>query len=80
MQFTACYTKLEHGYMGKLLEWPTVITEGDSLDDCRDLLMEAASEMAELYRDEGMKIPHPSLTIETVYVPVEEEALLVNVS
>ena len=79
MQFTACYTKLEHSYMGKLLEWPTVITEGDSLDDCRDLLVEAASEMAELYKDEGMKIPHPSITVETVYVPVEEEALLVNV-
>lgn len=55
MQFTACYQKLEHGYMGRLLEWPGVITEGDNLDDCRDLLQEAANEMADMYRDGGMK-------------------------
>ena len=65
MKFTACYTKLEHGYMGKLLEWPTVITEGDDLEDCRDLLVEAATEMAELYKDEGMNIPYPSIVVET---------------
>ncbi len=28
MQFTACYRKNENGYVGKLLEWPGVITQG----------------------------------------------------
>ncbi len=28
MQFTACYRKTENGYVGKLLEWPGVITQG----------------------------------------------------
>ncbi|MBQ3394860.1 MAG: type II toxin-antitoxin system HicB family antitoxin [Synergistaceae bacterium] len=65
--------------MGKLLEWPTVITEGDDLEDCRDLLVEAATEMAELYKDEGMNIPYPSIVVETVNIPVKEEAMLVNV-
>ncbi len=70
--------------MGKLLEWPGVITEGDDLDDCRELLLEAASEMAELYRDDGRKIPYIPLILESVSVSVpaevEEEALLVHVS
>ena len=85
--FTACYTKLEHGYMGKILEWPGVITEGDDLEDCRDLLTEAANEMAELYKDEGQKIPYTPLIFEPLSVkiapeclPQEKEALLVNVS
>ncbi|MBQ7196220.1 MAG: type II toxin-antitoxin system HicB family antitoxin [Synergistaceae bacterium] len=84
--FTACYTKLEHGYMGKLLEWPGVITEGDDLEDCRDLLTEAANEMAELYKDEGLKIPYAPLILESMPVNVaseclpQEEALLAHVS
>ena len=87
MKFTACYRKLEHGYMGKLLEWPGVITEGDDLDECRDLLKEAAEEMADLYKDDGQKIPYTRLIFEPISVsvdpscmPIEEEALLVNVS
>lgn len=73
--FTACYRKLEHGYMGKLLEWPGVITEGDDLEDCRDLLMEAANEMAELYKDDGRKIPYSQLIIEPMSVTIDEELL-----
>lgn len=82
MKFTACYTKLEHGYMGQLLEWPGVITEGDDLDDCRDCLIEVAGEMAEIYKEDGLKIPSVSLKVETIDVPIEdlqEEALLANV-
>ena len=86
MQFTACYRKLEHGYMGKLLEWPGVITEGDDLDDCRELLQEAAGEMAEIYEEDGRKIPYAPLIFEPMYVSVApeclpaEEALMVHVS
>jgi len=28
MNYTAKYTKISSGYMGQLLEWPEVITEG----------------------------------------------------
>ncbi|MBQ7558897.1 MAG: type II toxin-antitoxin system HicB family antitoxin [Synergistaceae bacterium] len=84
--FTACYRKLEHGYMGKILEWPGVITEGDDLEDCRELLKEAATEMAEIYKDDGREIPYAPLILEPISVSVapeclpREEALLVNVS
>jgi len=30
--YTAKYTKIDSGYMGQLVEWPEVITEGQSLD------------------------------------------------
>ena len=55
--FTACYTKLDNGYMGQLLEWTNVITEGDDLEDCENMLKDAAHEMMLAYKDEGMKIP-----------------------
>ena len=73
--------------MGKLLEWPGVITEGDNLEDCRELLLEAAGEMAEIYEEDSRKIPYIPLILEPVSVsvapecvPVEEEALMVHVS
>ena len=87
MKFTACYTKLEDGfgYMGQLLEWPNVITDGEDLKDCRDSLMEVAVEMADIYKDDGLKIPNRSLIVEAIDIPVdeslvEEEILLANVS
>ena len=73
MQFTACYRKLEHGYMGKLLEWPGVITEGEDLDDCRECLIDAACEMALVYQDDGRDIPNVSLLVEPVSIPLEDE-------
>ncbi len=30
--YTAKYTRIRSGYMGQLLEWPEVITEGKTLD------------------------------------------------
>ena len=83
MRFTACYTKLEegYGYMGQLLEWPNVITDGESLEDCRDSLIEVAAEMADIYEEDGLEIPDVSLTVETIDIPVKksERALLVHV-
>ncbi|MBQ9388593.1 MAG: hypothetical protein IJU07_00270 [Synergistaceae bacterium] len=76
MQFTACYRKLEHGYMGKLLEWPGVITEGEDLDDCRECLIDAATGMAIVYRDDGREIPQTALTIETLSIPLEDDSFL----
>ena len=87
MQFTACYTKLEEGfgYMGQLLEWPNVLTSGKDIEECKELLLEVAGEMADIYREDGQKIPHPSLIVESIDVPVDEaliekEELLAHVS
>ena len=79
MKFTACYTKIENGYMGQLLEWPNVITEGETLNESKEMMIDAAEEMAIVYRDDGIKIPQPSILVEAISVPIEEE-ILVNVS
>ena len=47
--YTVCYTKIEAGYMGQLLEWPEVITEGGTLEECRAMLIDAAQEMTRAY-------------------------------
>ena len=67
--------------MGQLLEWPNVITDGESLEDCRDSLIEVAAEMADIYEEDGLEIPDVSLTVETIDIPVKksERALLAHV-
>ena len=64
--------------MGKLLEWPGVITEGDSLDDCRECLIDAAKEMALAYYDDGREIPHAQTATETLSIPLEDESCFEN--
>jgi predicted RNase H-like HicB family nuclease len=67
--FTAKYTKISSGYMGQLVEWPEVITEGKSLEDCRRLLQDALHEMIEAYRQQHKEIPVSGALIEQI--PVE---------
>jgi predicted RNase H-like HicB family nuclease len=55
--YTANYTKILSGYMGQLVEWPEVITEGKNLDDCRRLLQDALHEMIVAYRRQRKEIP-----------------------
>ena len=55
--FMARYTKIERGYMGQLVEWPEVVTEGKTLEECREMLRDALEEMTAAYRDLGRAIP-----------------------
>ena len=56
-EYTAKYIKIHSGYMGQLLEWPEVITEGKDLEECRILLKDALSEMVLAYKQQGKEIP-----------------------
>jgi len=61
--YTARYTKIDSGYMGQLVEWPAVVTEGENLDECRLLLRDALDEMILAYRQQGLvpvRPPNPS--------------------
>ena len=49
MTYTAKYTKIGSGYMGQLVEWPEVLTEGSTLEDCREMLQDALHEMVMAY-------------------------------
>lgn len=55
--YTAKYIKLGSGYMGQLLEWPEVVTEGKDLEECRDMLKDALREMVLAYKQQGKEIP-----------------------
>jgi predicted RNase H-like HicB family nuclease len=68
--YTAKYTKLRSGYMGQLVEWPEVITEGKNLDDCRRLLQDALQEMIAAYRQQHKEIPTGGGLIEQIPVEV----------
>jgi predicted RNase H-like HicB family nuclease len=43
--YTAVFTPITSGYMGQLVEWPEVITEGETIEDCREMLQDALDEM-----------------------------------
>jgi len=55
--YTAKYTKISSGYMGQLVEWPEVITEGKTLEECREMLKDALKEMILVFKQQGKEIP-----------------------
>jgi predicted RNase H-like HicB family nuclease len=57
INFTARYTKISSGYLGQLIEWPEVVTEGKDLEDCRAQLRDALQEMVLAYRQQGKEFP-----------------------
>ncbi len=68
--YTAKYTRLESGYMGQLIEWPEVVTEGETIEDCRLSLKDALHEMMLAYQQLGKELPagadlFEAVTIET---------------
>jgi predicted RNase H-like HicB family nuclease len=67
--YTAKYTRISSGYMGQLVEWPEVITEGETLDECRALLHDAVQEMIAAYRQQAKEVPLGGALIEQL--PVE---------
>ena len=66
--YTAKYLKIESGYMGQLVEWPEVITEGKTIDECRELLKDAVGEMILAYRQQGKEIPLGGGLLEQVLI------------
>ncbi|HEX7401604.1 MAG TPA: type II toxin-antitoxin system HicB family antitoxin [candidate division Zixibacteria bacterium] len=62
--YTAKYTKIKSGYMGQLVEWPEVITEGKTLEECREMLKDALHEMIQAYRKQRKEIPMGGALIE----------------
>lgn len=68
--YIAKYTKIPSGYMGQLVEWPEVITEGRSLPQCRKLLQDALQEMIEAYRQQQKVIPLGGALLEPIAAEV----------
>ena len=71
INYTAKYTKITAGYMGQLVEWPEVVTEGKDLEDCRSMLRDALNEMILAYKELGKEVPLGNALIEQLPVEVE---------
>lgn len=67
--YTAKYTRIGLGYMGQLVEWPEVVTEGTTLEECREMLEDALHEMIAAYRQQNKEIPPGRALLEQI--PVE---------
>jgi len=50
--YTAKYIKIKSGYMGQLVEWPEIVTEGKNPEECRAMLQDALREMILAYRQQ----------------------------
>jgi len=72
--FTAKYRKIPSGYMGQIIEWPEVVTEGKSLEDCREMLEDALHEMVLAYIELKKEIPRGRLLFEPITVEVPAAA------
>ncbi len=68
INYAAKYTKIASGYMGQLVEWPEVVTEGKDLEDCRAMLRDALNEMLLAYKELGKEVPLGNALIEQLPV------------
>jgi predicted RNase H-like HicB family nuclease len=68
--FTAKYTLIPSGYMGQIIEWPEVVTEGKDIEDCRAQLADALHEMVAAYRETGQELPQAKALFEQLPVEV----------
>ncbi len=64
--YTAKYARTESGYMGQLVEWPEVVTEGKTIEECRKMLQDALQEMILAYKQQKKEIPKGGALIEQI--------------
>jgi len=61
--YTAKYVKINSGYMGQLIEWPEVISEGKTIEECREMIQDALHEMIIAYKIQNKEIPQGKVII-----------------
>jgi predicted RNase H-like HicB family nuclease len=72
LNYTAKYTKISSGYMGQLIEWPEVVTEGKDIEECRKMLRDALNEMVLAYEEQQKEIPVGGALIEQVPIEIQD--------
>ena len=71
VSYTAKYTKISSGYMGQIIEWPEVVTEGKDIEECRAMLRDALKQMVLAYRQLSKEIPVGDALIEQLPVEID---------
>jgi len=72
LNYTAKYSKIDSGYMGQLVEWSEVVTEGKDIEECRKMLRDAHNEMLVAYKQQRKKIQIGGALIEQVPIEVQD--------
>ena len=57
--------------MGQLVEWPEIVTEGNDLENCREMLRDALHEMVLAYQQLGKEIPLGNALIEQLPIEIQ---------
>lgn len=58
MNYTIRYKKTEDdSYIGQIIEWPQVVSEGKTIEECKEMLMDALQLMIEDCIESGDEIP-----------------------
>ena len=70
-EYTAKYKRITKGYMGQLVEWPEVITEGKDIEECRRMLRDALKQMVLAYKQLNEAVPIGDGLIEQLPVPLK---------
>jgi predicted RNase H-like HicB family nuclease len=69
VNYTARYVKIDSGYMGQIIEWPEVISEGATIEECREMIQDALKEMILVYREQKKETPIGGSILESI--PIE---------
>jgi predicted RNase H-like HicB family nuclease len=72
LNYTAKYSKIASGYMGQLVEWPEVVTEGKDIEECRMMLRDALNEMVLAYKQQRKEIPTGGALIEQLPIEIQD--------
>jgi predicted RNase H-like HicB family nuclease len=65
----AVFTPDENGWtMAQLAEWPAVVTCGRTLEEARQMLLDAAREMIASYQEEGREPPIGGRHVEPITI------------
>ncbi len=70
--YTAKYVKIDKGYMGQIVEWPEVVTEGKDIEECRAMLKDALHQMILGYAELGKPMPQGGVLYEQLAVDPED--------
>jgi predicted RNase H-like HicB family nuclease len=71
LTLTAVFSPDEDGWtIAQLAEWPAVVTCGRTVQEAREMLIDAAREMIASYRDEGREPPIGGGHVEQVTIDV----------
>lgn len=66
--FVATYQRISRGYMGRIVGFPGVISEGKTLEACRESLGDALKEMILAYQQDGQPLPTERPIFESLLV------------